>query len=239
MLDVKLSKIQDPKFVSIFCIWVWKFKFWETRKFDETINSVKNHICVSRFYHVRVCVCVCVSVCVCLCVWVCVHVCVLFTMGVDFLGLTYAPTSAWYGWGRISRGRGMLKIFRVSETPPSTATPPPAWRKPRRPEQPPRASDTRVYMDGSEPWFLSLSLDPSKQTYRRWHQRWQTQFIRQICDSIHFYTTSSDWEKKKSFGKNCETNQWSPVSGKCKKKIKVTYPKYLKSDGLLNTPIRK
>ena len=129
MLDVKLSKIQHPKFVSIFCILVWKFKFWETRKFDETINSVKNHICVSRFYHVRVWVCVWVYVRSCMCVrvwvWVCVYVCVLFTMGVDFLGLTYAPTSAWYGRGTRSGGVGGCSRFSESQRRPSPTDPPP------------------------------------------------------------------------------------------------------------------
>ena len=151
MLDVKLSKIQHPKFVSIFCILVWKFKFWETRKFDETINSVKNHICVSRFYHVRV--------------WVCVYVCVLFTMGVDFLGLTYAPTSAGYGRGTRSAGGGMLKIFRVSETPPSPDPPPLHDANPgHQSNHPVRQTREYIWMGVSHDSSVSHWIPPNKHT---------------------------------------------------------------------------
>ena len=206
MLDVKLSKIQHPKFVSIFCILVWKFKFWETRKFDETINSVKNHICVSRFYHVRVWVCVCECACVCVCI---IH------NGRGFFGFNIR-TNICMVWGGYEKwgGTGCSRFSESQRRPPPPTHPPCMTQTPATRATTPCVRHESIY--GWEwamiPQSLTGSLQTNIQKMASKVANTIISFIRQISVSIRFYTTSSDWEKKilrqKLRNKPVKSSEW-------------------------------
>ncbi len=158
-----------------------------------------------------VCVCVCVSVRACVCI---IH------NGRGFFGFNIRTNicMVWAGYEMVGGGGGDAQDFQSLRDAPSPV-PPCMTQTPATRATTPCVRHESIY--GWEWAMIPQSLTGSLQTnIQKMASKVANTIISFIRQNMWFNTLLYNFKwlrEKKSFGKKCETNQWSPVSGKCKK----------------------